>query len=269
MIRCYQSGDENSLTELWESAHADFGGYVPKTPEYWKWCIVDRPGVEPEDILILEHGERVVAYAVLAQKKDANGYIGTVLEFAIEPSLSTRKRKFFVNKLIVEIEKRSRYRGDELLNLMVPSKDTAVVSALEKAGYRAEALDVFQLVIVDLVLLLKLILDQRKNSLPAGQSSSFRFAIQPGYYRYCPYESVRIELGPEPEVEESTSNADYTVYTDLSTLTDIIFRRSNFNNAVKNNSMNIKPEDGTEAVRSLFQVLSLKSDWYLPTVDGR
>jgi len=269
-IRSYQPGDEHSLVELWDSAHAELGGFVPKTPEYWKWCIVDRPGVEPEDIMILEHDERIVAYAVLAQKKkDDDSYTGYVLEFAIKPSLSARQRELFANRLVIQIENRSRYRGDELLNLTVPSKDTVVVNVLEKFGYRAEALDVFQLVIVDLVVLLKQILDQRKKCFPSGQSPSFRVALQPGYYRYCPYESVRIELSPEPVVEESTSRADYTVSTDLSTLTDIIFRRSSFNDALMSNSIKIYPEDGSEAVRSLFQLVTLNSEWYLPTVDGR
>ena len=268
-IRTYQTGDEEQLVKLWDSAHTNYGGYVPKTPEYWRWCVVQRPGVEAEDILILEQEKHILAYAVLAQRTETRGYTGTILEFAIGPWLPAAERKLVASELIAEVEKRSRLRGDELLNLMVPCEDEVVVKVLGKAGYKAEALEVFQLVIVDLVLLLRRILDKRKVILSSTQFSSFRIALQPGYYRYCPYESVRIELRPEPLVEESTFDADYTVFTDLSTITDIIFRRDSFNHALSTNKIKIKPENGVEPVRTLFQLLTLNSEWYLPTVDGR
>ena len=268
-VRAYRDGDEHSLVELWESAHEDLGGYVPKSPEYWKWCVIQRPSVNPQDILLLEHDKRLFAYAVLARKLDVEGYSGTVLEFAVGSWLSEKDRRLVAARLISELENRSRQRGDELLNLTVPAQDGAVAKALEKAGFRAESTDVFQLVIVDLVLLLNQILGQRKPGLTARQFPSFRIALQPGFYRYCPYESVRIDLGAEPIVEASVSSADHTVYTDLSTLTDLIFRRDHFDRLLAAGKIKIDSVNGVEHGRELFQMLTLKSEWFLPPVDGR
>jgi hypothetical protein len=267
--RCYQPGDESILVTLWESAYARFGGYVPKTPDYWKWCVVERPGVETEDIIILEHKKRIVAYAVLAQNTGTNGNTGTILEFAVEPSLPVKSRRFITGRLVTEIEQRSRSRGDDLLDLTVPNDDVTTVNVLEQAGYRSEALDIFQLVIVDLVLLLRIILDQHIKSMPPGIESSFRLALQPGYYRYCPYQSVHIRLWPTLVIEDSESDADYKIYTDMSVISDIIFRRSDFDCALGNKKIRIEPQDGTDAVRSLFELFTINSEWYLPTVDGR
>ncbi len=268
-LRTYQSGDESSLVELWKAAHTNVSGYVPKTPEYWKWCVIDRPGIEPEDIFILERGKRIYAYAVLARKKDSSGYSGTILEFAIDPSASNSQRMKIAHDLITATEERSRLRGDELLNFGASSKDDIIVRALERRGYKPESQDVFQLVIVDLLVLLRQILSKRNSAMPSRNSSSFRLDLQPGNYRYCPYKKVRIELHSDPVVEESTSDADYIVSTDLSTLADIIFRRDNFDNALRSDKIRVESEDCIEAVRYLFQTLRLKSEWYLPTVDGR
>ena len=65
-LRTFTAGDEPALVDLWNRAHAALGGHVPRTVDYWRWCILERPGVGPEDILILAGSHGPLAYGALA-----------------------------------------------------------------------------------------------------------------------------------------------------------------------------------------------------------
>jgi len=220
-IRNYSSGDEKSLVAMWNLTYACYGGYVSRSPEYWRWSILERPGVSPQDILILQCSGEILGYGVLDPK-------GVVLELAISVKLSSRNREKIATRLVMALEERSRIRGDEIIRFKLPSTDEPVRRTLRRAGYREEGGESLQVVIVDPVSLLTKILCNRVSRIPEGWSPTFLLEISPGKNHFCPYQQLRINIRSRivEKVDQMGVTADYTVGTDLSTLTDLIFRRT-------------------------------------------
>jgi hypothetical protein len=51
-IRNFHDGDEEKIITLFNETYRDFGGYVPRTVEYWRWTCLKRPDVEKEGIFL-------------------------------------------------------------------------------------------------------------------------------------------------------------------------------------------------------------------------
>ena len=269
-IRSYRHGDEETLIDLWARAYGDYGGHVPKTPEYWRWCVLDRPGIDAEDIVLLEREDTVIAYGVLGRKDTPIGPEGTVLELAVEPSLSPAERTRNVSRLISVLEERSRARGDEVFEASVPSTERTLVKPFQTAGFKAEKSDSLQLVIVDVMRLMKQILDRRSAEIAVGAAGSFAFTFQQDEQRTLPLERIRIELcSAGVNIEESATDADYEVVATLSSVLDIILRRDEVDNVLRHGGIRVQPETGAEELARLLQLLVLRSNWYIPNIDGR
>lgn len=263
-IRHYRPGDEEHLVALWNLAYARYGGYVPRTVEYWQWCLLERPGVTTQDIFILEHAADVLAYGVL-------GPDGCVLELAVNPNLSTRKQTKAVNALQTALEQRSRLRGDETIQFLVPHTNEPICRALRLAGYSEEATESLNMTIVDPAGLIKRILQHRVAQIPASWSPTFLLKIKPGYYRFSPCSRLCIQIGTPVIIDDSpvVEKADFTVDSDLSTLTDLIFKRTTFEEAVHSGCITVWPVSGIRDVGNLMSLLALECLWYTPVADGR
>jgi hypothetical protein len=59
------------------------------------------------------------------------------------------------------------------------------------------------------------------------------------------------------------------VDTDLSTLTDLIFKRTTFEQAVNSGRIAVWPISGLGDLGSLISLLAIESRWYTPEADGR
>jgi len=216
--RQYQPGDETALVELWNAAHAEYGGHVPRTVDLWKWSILDRPGVTPEDILVIDAHDEVIAYGALGRQTGPYGGIGNVLEQAVVPWLSKRTRVRVATFLVTALEDRCRSRGDELIQFALPGPETPILRVFEKAGYTTETSESFQLVTVDLAGLLEQILEHRRPETPDHLSQAFLFEMASGDYRFCPHARLMVQPGGSRVVSvvDETAGADVTVSTHLS-----------------------------------------------------
>lgn len=266
--RSFQSGDEETLVRLWNAAYQDYGGHVPRSTEYWSWCILQRPGVSFEDIILFSEpsGPREIrGYGVLGPR-------GSVLEFVVDPSLPRRRRQKLAIFMIRMLEERCRERGDGVIELVLPSTDKPLCRALARAGYAEEVGgDTLQVVISDLPRLLTAILRHRSTRYPRDWSPSFLLELSPGQYRFCPHRLLAIKLGPPATVEVGSANtaANCHVRTDLSTLTDILFHRTTLIQAAQAGCISVQPQAGFADLQKLTKLLVLDGPWYTPNADGR
>jgi len=263
-IRNYRPGDEELLVALWNLAYADYAGYVKRTAAHWRWCILERPGIDTADIIILEKGGDVLGYGIL-------GLNGTVLELAVDPRLSAGRREKVAGRVNIALEERSRTRGDEMISFEVPQIDEAICRALRRAGYREETSESLNMAIIDPVGLIRKILAHRGTRISPGWSPSFLLEVMPGHYRFCPYRRVHIQNGSPVAVTADPINAmaDYIVGIALSTLTDLIFRRTTFESALKAGRITVQPISGLQDVATLINLLIIDKPWYTPHADGR
>ncbi len=263
--RAYRPGDEQALVAVWANSHARYGGFVPRSVSHWRWNILDRPGVHPEDIQIVQrpHGT-IVGYGVL-------GPDGRVLEFVVATEQSPRLREAIASSLARALENRARASGLKTLRFVFPQTDKAVRRALRRLGYRMEPSGSLQLVIVDVAGMVRAMLHHREPELPAGWGPTFLLFLEPGKYRFCPHRRLHVSIGPPAVVTANPDIdiADCTILTDLSILTEIVFGRKSVNDVVEDGSVIVTPSTRMADAATFLRQIVVRSTWYTPIADGR
>jgi hypothetical protein len=68
IVRNYRPGDDARLVAVWNDSHADYAGLATRTVEYWRWNILSRPGMNADDVLLLEADGKILGYAALCDR---------------------------------------------------------------------------------------------------------------------------------------------------------------------------------------------------------
>lgn len=263
-IRHFRSGDEEAIISLFDAAYQDYGGFVPRDKEYWRWNVLQRPGMEAENILLCEdRGGRVRAYGVLS---DA----GSVLEFAITPEAPSQLRRHMASALLEAMEARGRAMGLETIIADLPRTDDPIREAAEAGGYRMEPAESLQLVVVDLVGLLREILRERTSELDALDGRTVTLEMAPGRCRFLSHDRVRIRPG-SPAIVEAATGPDpesISLGIDLTTLMGVIFQGDDPDELIRSGSVRISREDHGPT-RALLNAMAVSAPWYVPRSDGR
>lgn len=267
-MRPFAPGDEAQLVALWNAAYAAYAGYVHRTVSYWRWCVLDRPGLVPADIVVLDDAaRRPVGYGVL-------GPTDSVLELALDPGLTGAPREAAAERLTQALEARCRARGGEAISFMLPDADDAIQRGLTRAGYRAERMPALTSTIVDVAALFESLLRHRASQIPPGLPRAFRVRVERGAGRTPAVLVTHIELAPQITVvretpEASARAADCTVATDLATLNRVVFRIETFDAALAARRLTVQPPTTAAAARTLLGLVTLAAPWFTPASDAR
>jgi hypothetical protein len=282
-IRTFRTGDESRLVGLANRAYTAFGGHVVRDVEGWRWSILDRPGVDPEDVMVVEAEDNaIVGYGVL-------GPGGVVLELCLDPDLAGRERAAVAKQLVGALEERCQSRGFEAIAFELPISDSVVDHLLVGDGYRSEETHSLTVNVIDLPGLLQKILAHHRDSLPPDWRADFLLDIAPGTYPSHRGTRLRVQIddGKDVLVSEASNGfsesaeapgstesppevpAPIEIATDLSAITEIVFGRSSFDAAKAAGRIRVEPGDSERRARTLFELMAIKSPWYTPPADGR
>ncbi len=262
-LRPYRAGDETRLIALWQETFAGLVGYVERSATYWRWCILERPGVTAEDILIVEHRTQPVAYGVL-------GPGGQILEFVVQRKMRRGKRARVARELLDALEERARRRGHAAVEVQLPATDGTLARVLRRRGYLARHRDWLQWVIVDLAGLIERVLAHRAANLPSAWRRVFVLELESGHYRCVPYRCLRIETAPvRVQRDPSEASEAIQVKTDMSTLADLLFNRLSWRRAAAEKRIHVWPPGARADVRRLLRALRVTRPWYTPLADHR
>ncbi len=123
-VRCFRAGDEVEVVRLFNEVYGAYGGFVPRTVEYWRWCCLNRPDVEENGIFIVTDSEsgRLVGYVVI-------GSSGSVWEFC-----AGGDRKQVASVLLREAVQYLGGLGVSSVNVNVPN-DELLREAFVEAGF--------------------------------------------------------------------------------------------------------------------------------------
>lgn len=262
--RGFRSGDEERIVSLWGRTLEEYGGFIPRTVERWRWSVLERPGVTEEDIRILEsRSGDLLGYGVL----DATG---TVLEFAVDGHRGEGQRARIADRLVRCLEERAEERDLDRLSLRLPSDDPVLRSVLRDRDYRAEPTESFQLVFVDLAGFLRRLLEHRGDELGEAPGTTYRLELRPDSYRFAPHQEIGITLGPPPEVslEPEGDEAGCVVSCDLPTLAEVVFGRMSVRESLESGAVAVAPEGASKEAMELLRLLSVRAPWYSPPSDG-
>jgi ribosomal protein S18 acetylase RimI-like enzyme len=263
-IRKYREGDAAALVTLWNNAHREYGGYVPRTASYWNWCILSRPGVLFDDILVGYEGSTILGYGVI----DPKGY---VLELAIEPTLPIRRRREVVAMLCDALEKRARAKGIPAISMYVPAGDQAMCEVLRASEYGEGSGGFSNMMIVNPVKLIQRVLDHRRKSIPQGWVKTFLLEFSNGHYRFNPFPKVYVQINNELIVTPATTDqpVDCRISLSLSVFAELIFNRLTFQSALTSGEVAVAPRSEVYGAQQLLSLVTLRGPWYSPFADRR
>jgi hypothetical protein len=263
-IRHFRPGDEEAIIGLFEAAYQEYGGFVPRDKDYWRWSVLQRPGVEAENVLlIVDEVGRAQAYGVLSNE-------GSVLEFAVTPEAPPRLRRRMAAALLDRMEARGRALGLDAINADLPRVDGPIREAAEAAGYRMEPAESLQLVVVDLVALLEEILRQRTRELDGLDGRTVILEMAPGRCRFLSHDRVRIRPGTPVTVEAATDPEPESISLgiDLTTLMGVVFQGDDPDELIRSGRVRLRREHHGPA-RALLNAMAVSAPWYIPRSDGR
>ncbi len=264
VTRFYRQGDEPVLVGLWNESFGGFSGAVARTVEFWRWCIAQRPGIAPDDIIIAERQRNILGYGVAEPG-------GTVLEMAVRQTLSATVRRETANLLITELEAHYRNRGTETIRFTLPGGDKAVLAALAARGYRTDDTPDFQLVIVDAPALFSGLLQARAERLKAIAPMTVHLKSEPGAYHFWPDPDITVTVGETVTVERGKPRGapDAVVTTDASALTNIVFCRETPEASLEGGHVAVEPRAARSRILALLRAMVIEGPWYLPKSDAR
>lgn len=261
-VRPYRKGEETGFIELFRRSYGGYGGHVERSVPYWRWSILDRPGLSPEDILVAEEGSRLLGYGVL-------GPTGWVLEFAVEPELGSARRGRVAERLASSLEALARSKQLETLVFQLPRGDRELVGILRRSGYLEEPTGSLQLVIVDLISLLQDLVARPPDG-PSCPGETMLLELEPGGYNFLSHDRVLLGLSPpRAAAAGADTKADVVVRTDASNLTDMIFRRKTLDEIEAAGELTTDPPDLRDAAARILTALIVRTPWYTPPADAR
>lgn len=128
IVRNFKDEDAEEITKIFENFHVKFAGFIPRTPEIWKYLILDRPGVPKDGIFVAQLDEKVVGYAVVGFKKMQGAKVATIYELCA-------KNMVIVSKLLkVANNYAHQYNADYIL-VQPPPTHSAIHKCLRQCDF--------------------------------------------------------------------------------------------------------------------------------------
>ncbi len=256
-LRTYREEDERDVILLFNKAYEDFAGFVRRTDEYWRWCILSRPNLSAEGIAIVTHADKVVGYAAVEKS-------GNILEFCHDPDYDGKE---IVSMLLQWCLDYASFQGSNSVSLNAPIQDNVVRRACMELEFTEEPFPTLFLKVQNLPQLLKEILSQGKIFEDNIEETVF-FSLR-NSPSWCPsHVSLRIQKGTATIEMGKTANPTITIETDLSTISTCIFGSTQrLYRAIMERQLKIRPFRKIMKVAGIFSVLRLRKPWFIPGAD--
>jgi ribosomal protein S18 acetylase RimI-like enzyme len=263
-VRTFRPADTQTLVELTNRCLAPYAGWVPRTPEYWLWATLARPGVDAADVLVLESDTEIVGYTVLWEE-------GAVLDFLVDPDQRPRKRRALARQLIDAAESRAKERGFDKLTLNLPLSDHLIDTVLRKSGYVVAQNEFFSLGILNPRVLLQALVHLRAARLTSTRIRSFVFELSPGQYPLLLSSRLILNLDPSVQVEDISDAIEYPtqciIRIDICSLTELIFCGASVDSLLGQSQLQVAPAAAEADARTLLGALVVDAPWFIPGSD--
>jgi hypothetical protein len=251
-IRHYKERDEDEAAKLFNRRYAAYGGFVPRTPEYWLWSCLKRPDVNSDGVLFVSDNknQRICGYAVV-------GTTGEIWEFCADgdeeiiPALLLKEIVRYVNSL-----------GISSVNINVPH-DRILCNVLAQEGFSKVPADNMFVSTLSLVNLLSTLSANKK--LDGNDEINFIFDNVPfGVEKII---SVKVHDHEVSVGQGSSESADVTVKMECASLLSILFGIANVHRELVRGKIRVKPFWKITKVTGFLDKIRLQNAWYWPLSD--
>jgi putative sterol carrier protein len=254
VLRRFRQGDEAELVKLFNAEYAGYGGFVPRTEEYWRWCCLKRPDVDENGIFLVTEGENgpLVGYAVV-------GSSGSIWEFC-----AGGDRKHVASILLREAVKYLDELGVSSVNVNVPH-DKVLNEAFAEVGFTevpAERMFVSTLSLRELFSVLT------ADAKFAEQLDEEMFIELDGApFGVDKTVSVNIHDGKVAVKDDSSESPSVSVRMDFKTLLSVLFAGLNPYHAFFSGKVRVKPFWKTGRFLEFLSSVRVNSSWFFPLSD--
>lgn len=127
IVRSFEDGDEAGIVRVSNVAYSNYGGYTPKSPEYWRWCCLERPDVTKEGVIVAldKMNKTTVGYVVA-------GKSGNLWEMCYDPN---ENGKEIVAQLLEKAISYLENQGAASITFNALKDDKVVKDFCEKNGF--------------------------------------------------------------------------------------------------------------------------------------
>ncbi|MEM2440179.1 MAG: hypothetical protein QW493_03060 [Candidatus Bathyarchaeia archaeon] len=257
IIRNFTEGDEEGIVQLFNESYARFGGHVPRTVEYWRWCCLKRPDVRKEGIFL----------AFDKETGDLEGYVvaglsGNLWELCVKPD---RKEV-----ALILLEKAVDYleeMGVSAVNVNVPEDDEALNEACKEMGFAR--VDVHKLFVGALSFgkLISMLACKVENAPLANLKETICIKIDDAPFWVEKAVSIRVEGGKMEVLEGLIESPTIHVKTDVKTFLAVLMGVLSPRRALLNLKMRIKPFWKIPALNRFLCLLQISDKWFWPLTD--
>jgi len=251
-LRIYEEGDEAEIVKLFDKAYSNYGGYVRKTPEYWRWCCLQRPDVEREGILVaMEKATREIVGYVVAGKS------GSLWELTCPPHPD---KKEIVTLLLDNAVSYLEKKGAASVNFAAPQADLVIGQACKERGFATSAPPKMFLSVLNFQKLVSLIANDKADELKEKFDETLLIRIKDAPFWVCDTICVNINRN---EVTVDDKSQDSTIHVDVDYLTfcSLLFGSLSPFDAFTRFRLKVRPRSKTPTLLRLLSALQIKTDW--------
>lgn len=250
-VRPYRDGDQEEAARLFNQRYLAYGGFVPRTGEYWLWSCLRRPDVNRQGIFFVseERTQNVCGYAVV-------GTTGDIWEFC-----AGCDEEVVSSMLLKEMAKYVDSLGISSLNINVPEDDILRKVLVQEGFSRVPAERMFVSTMSIVNLLSKLSADTKLGS----AEINFMFDNVPfGVEKTV---SVKVHDGEVSVFEGSSKSADVTAKIEFGSFLSILFGTADVRRELFRGKMRVKPFWKITEVTGFLRNIRLQNAWYWPLSD--
>jgi len=256
-LRNFADGDEEEIVKLFNEVYGGFGGYVPRTVEYWRWCCLKRPDVRKDGIFLVfdkETGD-LEGYAVV-------GLSGNVWELCSKPN-----REDVALTLLERATSYLEEMGVSSVNLNVPEGDEALNEACRKMGFARVDVHKMFVGVLSFKRLISMLLEDRMEVLSKRFKEKICIRVEDAPFWIEKSISISVNDRGVKVFEGPMDSPTFSVRTDMKTLLSILVGVLSLRRAFLSFRIRVKPFWKIPAAKLFLSSIRIKSPWYWPLGD--
>jgi len=257
-FRPYRKGDAKDLIDFFNKTHEPLAGFVPRTLKYWRWCILSRPNMDEEGIVVAFYEDQIVGYAAVERS-------GKILEFCYNRNCGG---ELIVSGLLSWCTEYASHHGASSVKLNAPVQDAVVRQICEDEGFTEEPFPSLFLRILDVPDLFRKLLDLKK---PIVEGSDETILVDLAKFpSWCPqHVAILVHDGQVAVSTEKQAKPTVRIEADISTIASCIFgSKCTLYRAILERRLRIRPLRKIPRALKLLSFFQLKKPpWFVPAAD--
>jgi hypothetical protein len=256
ITRMYREGDETELVGLFNRVYAGFGGFTPRTSAYWRWCCLNRPDVEPEGIVTVNDGKKVIGYGVV-------GKSGAIWELCYDPAYDGKE---IVSKILEWSLNYVESVGGDSITLNAPRNDSLLRDVCLRFEFAETNPPCMFVSLLDFPNFFRELLNWKKNDL-IDFDDELLIKLKDSASWYGGNITVKIRNGDVFVEEGINAESGIVLEADVPTILSCILGTKGLLRAFIGLKLRVKPFWKSLKILKLFSLLRIRDPWFSPGAD--